>query len=50
MLFDGILSVKEFAGEDYEKSYVPAKARAILSRHDEKSHHYEVIDEINYLK
>lgn len=48
MLFDKIQSVKEFAGEDYEKSYVPAKARAILSRHDERAQHYEIINEINY--
>ncbi len=50
MLFDKIESVKEFAGEDYEKSYVPSKARAILSRHDERAHHYEIIKEINYAK
>ena len=39
MTFDSIESVKELAGEDYEKSYVPIKARAILSRFD---------DEFNY--
>lgn len=48
MLFDEIQSVREFAGEDYEKSYVPAKARAILSRHDERAQHYEIINEISY--
>jgi len=48
MLFDKIQSVKEFAGEDYEKSYVPAKAKVILSRHDERAQHYEIINEINY--
>jgi len=50
MLFDKIQSVKEFAGDDYEKSYVPAKAKAILSRHDETAQHYEIINEINYAK
>ena len=48
MLFDNIESVKEFAGEDHEKSYVPDKARAILSRFDDRARHYEIIDEINY--
>ena len=48
MLFDSIDAVKEFAGEDYEKSYVPPKARAVLSRHDETSQHYEIINEIEY--
>jgi len=48
MLFDNLNSVKEFAGEDYEKSYVPDKAREILSRHDEKSQHYDIINEIVY--
>ncbi len=48
MLFDNLEAVKEFAGEDYEKSYVPEKARRILSRHDESSQHYEIIHEIEY--
>lgn len=48
MLFDSLDSVKEFAGEDYEKSYVPQKAREVLLRHDETSQHYEIINEIEY--
>jgi hypothetical protein len=48
MLFDDIQSVKQFIGEDYERSYVPENARAILSRHDERSQHYEVVNEIVY--
>ena len=48
MLFDDIQSVKQFVGEDYEMSYVPEKAREILSRHDERSQHYEIIEEIAY--
>jgi hypothetical protein len=48
MLFDEMNSVKAFAGEDYERSYVPAKARAVLLRHDERSQHYEIINELNY--
>jgi hypothetical protein len=34
--------VKAFAGEDYEAAYVPARARAILKRFDQRSRHYEV--------
>jgi len=42
MYFESLEAVKKFAGEDYEKSYVPPSARKILSRHDEKSQHYEI--------
>jgi antibiotic biosynthesis monooxygenase (ABM) superfamily enzyme len=48
MRFDSLEAVKQFAGEDYEKSYVPAKARKVLSRHDEKSQHYEIMESITY--
>lgn len=48
MLFDNLNAVKEFAGEDYEKSYVPQKARQVLLRHDESSQHYELIHETDY--
>jgi len=48
MLFDNLIAVKEFAGDDYENSYVPKKARQVLSKHDESSQHYEIINEINY--
>lgn len=48
MLFDDLKAVKDFAGEEYERSYVPEKARKVLSRHDESSQHYEIINEIDY--
>ena len=48
MLFDDLKAVKDFAGEDYEKSYVPEKARKILARYDESSLHYDIIHELNY--
>jgi antibiotic biosynthesis monooxygenase (ABM) superfamily enzyme len=48
MRFDNLDSVKEFAGNDYEKSYVPQKARQVLSRHDETAQHYEIINELEY--
>jgi heme-degrading monooxygenase HmoA len=42
MLFDSLYAVREFAGEDYEAAVVPAKARAVLLRFDERSQHYEI--------
>jgi heme-degrading monooxygenase HmoA len=42
MEFDSFDSVKAFAGEDYEIAVVPPKARAVLSRFDQRSQHYEV--------
>lgn len=42
MWFDSIDAVRTFAGEDYEKSVVPPEARALLSRFDERSRHYQV--------
>jgi hypothetical protein len=43
LLFDSIDAVKEFAGEDYERAYVPAEARRLLSRYDEQAAHYETV-------
>ena len=34
MWFDTIESVKQFAGDNYETAYVPAKAREVLARFD----------------
>jgi hypothetical protein len=48
MLFDSWQAVKDFAGTDYEKSYVPQNARKVLSRHDETSQHYEIMHEQEY--
>lgn len=48
MLFDDINCVKEFVGNDYEKSYVPEEARQILKRFDSKAKHYEIIHELFY--
>ena len=42
MWFDSIDAVREFSGEDYEKAVVPAQARALLSRFDDRSQHYDV--------
>lgn len=42
MWFDSIEAVRIFGGEDYEMAVVPPKARAVLSRFDERSQHYEI--------
>lgn len=42
MSFDSLDAVRAFAGEDYEVAVVPDKARAVLSRFDARSQHYEV--------
>ncbi|HWH22803.1 MAG TPA: hypothetical protein VNT25_05865 [Allosphingosinicella sp.] len=44
MWFDDLESIKAFVGEDHEVSHVPASARAVLSRFDERAVHYEVFD------
>lgn len=41
--FDSLEAVRDFAGEDYEVAVVPAKARALLSRFDERSAHYRTL-------
>jgi antibiotic biosynthesis monooxygenase (ABM) superfamily enzyme len=43
MWFDSLDSVRAFAGDSYEVAVVPAKARALLSRFDERSAHYETV-------
>ena len=42
MWFGTLEAVRAFAGEDYEVAVVPPKARALLSRFDVRSQHYEV--------
>ena len=46
MWFDSLDAVRTFAGEDYEVAVVPSKARAVLSRFDERSQHYEVCEQL----
>jgi len=47
MWFDTWQAVKQFAGEDYERAVVPPKARAVLSKFDQRSQHYEVRDRLD---
>jgi len=42
--FDSIESVRGFAGDDYQRAVVEPEARRVLSRFDERSAHYEVVD------
>ncbi|MGH7709823.1 MAG: antibiotic biosynthesis monooxygenase [Gemmatimonadaceae bacterium] len=48
MTFDSLDAVRAFAGEDYETAYVPASARAVLARFDERSLHYELRKHLQY--
>jgi heme-degrading monooxygenase HmoA len=41
--FESLDSVREFAGDDYERAVVEPEARRLLSRFDERSVHYEVV-------
>ena len=45
MWFDAIENVTAFVGDDYEVAYVPPEARAVLSRFDARSQHYDVLQE-----
>jgi hypothetical protein len=42
MWFESLDAVRTFAGTEYEQAVVPAAARALLSRYEERSTHYEV--------
>jgi antibiotic biosynthesis monooxygenase (ABM) superfamily enzyme len=42
MRFDALENVKAFVGEDHEVAYVPAAARKLLARFDERAQHYEL--------
>ena len=41
--FESLDAVKEFAGPDYEKAYVPDAARKLLASFDPAARHYEAI-------
>lgn len=44
MWFDDVDSIKAFVGEDYEISHVPPAARSVLTRFDERSAHYTILE------
>lgn len=45
MWFETLGDVRRFAGDDHERAVVPAAARALLARFDERATHYEVRDD-----
>ena len=44
--FDSWDSVEMFAGEDYEKAYIPDNAKRVLSRYQETAEHFELKEEL----
>lgn len=46
MWFDSYDAIRAFAGRDYEVAVVPAKAKKLLLRFDERSTHYEVVQSL----
>lgn len=48
MTFDSLDDVRAFAGDDYRAAYVPAEARKVLKRFDDRSAHYEVRESRSY--
>jgi len=48
MRFESLDAVEQFAGEDYERAHVPPAARELLTRFDDRAHHYELRAERAY--
>ncbi|HXV85104.1 MAG TPA: antibiotic biosynthesis monooxygenase [Gemmatimonadales bacterium] len=42
MWFESVDAVRAFAGNDHERAVVPASARQLLSRFEERSTHFEL--------
>jgi heme-degrading monooxygenase HmoA len=49
MWFDSLDAVRQFSGADYEVAVVPPGARAVLSRFDAASAHYETVAGTTFL-
>ncbi len=43
MAFENMNAVKEFAGKNYEQSYVIDEAKALLQTYESKATHYELL-------
>jgi heme-degrading monooxygenase HmoA len=43
--FESLDSVRAFAGTDYERAVIEPEAKALLTRHDDRSTHYDVVIE-----
>lgn len=44
MWFESLDAIIAFTGEDYSVSHVPAAAREVLARFDERAAHFEILD------
>lgn len=44
--FSSLDAVKKFAGEDYQKAYIPEKAKQLLKRYDSTASHFELKEEL----
>ena len=44
--FDSLDAVKKFAGEKYEKAYIPDNAKRVLTRYDETAQHFNLKKEL----
>lgn len=44
--FESIDAVKKFAGEIYQKAYIPDNAKRVLERYDETADHFELKEEL----
>lgn len=44
--FDSLDSVKMFAGENFERAYIPDNAKRVLSRYDETAQHFTLKEEL----
>jgi hypothetical protein len=47
ILFDSLEAVRGIAGEDYERAMIPSDRLPLLSRHDAKAAHYEVVTTVD---
>jgi len=45
MTFDSLQSVIDFQGPEYQRCYVPDAAQRVLNRWDQKSAHFEVLED-----
>lgn len=43
ILWDSIDAVRAFAGPDHETSIIPEERRKLLSKHDARAAHYEIV-------
>lgn len=46
MQFASVDAIEQFAGEDYQQAHVPPAARALLTRYDDRVHHYELREHV----